>query len=525
MEEYVIVGLPLVCVDFDQPPHRHLFVSFFQTHRLGQTKKVHIYRLCTLGTVEQRMQERAEKKLYLDRMVMQDGSEPQKMEEGQDRRMLLSTLRFGCNAVFGQAMKKQKLPSLEDIEVLTDRSRSDDYSSGELRGDAGLSADTFDETKEMTSTLAFGGIDFKKIREEYATNKMKDMASIAETWKRERKNRIKMVDGMGSGYGAKAVPVLAANDYDLLTGERSVFDRELNGRTQVQKKKKVQKDFHHQDFCQSCGSGGRLVCCPRCPVSLHLYCAGITSPTQLLSCSHHNCSKCGKTPSAAGGLLYPCTACPNSYCEDDLPSEAIVLEDGCQRMEKLGFNIKNGIYVLCSKQCEQVARKEYGWKPIAKKHARCPAYMGFSSYFGGEVDDVVEGTPNRKRKGVTSAEKRASPKSQKSNPLAPPTTLAGASDEAVADPAHSLLEAPPGNNASRNLAPTVAVAATARPDNNTSCNLAPTFAAVDASIHSLSSAVAAARPGNGANLKAPPVRSESCKENKLNDIIDLTGDD
>ncbi len=38
-------------------------------HRIGQTKPVHIYRLCTEGTVEERIQQRAEKKLYLDQMV------------------------------------------------------------------------------------------------------------------------------------------------------------------------------------------------------------------------------------------------------------------------------------------------------------------------------------------------------------------------------------------------------------------------------------------------------------------------
>ena len=40
-----------------------------RVHRLGQTKPVHVYRLCTGGTIEERIQSRAEKKLYLDQMV------------------------------------------------------------------------------------------------------------------------------------------------------------------------------------------------------------------------------------------------------------------------------------------------------------------------------------------------------------------------------------------------------------------------------------------------------------------------
>lgn len=40
-----------------------------RVHRIGQTKTCHVYRFCTSGTVEQRIQQRAEKKLYLDQMV------------------------------------------------------------------------------------------------------------------------------------------------------------------------------------------------------------------------------------------------------------------------------------------------------------------------------------------------------------------------------------------------------------------------------------------------------------------------
>ena len=40
-----------------------------RVHRIGQTKPVHAYRLCTTGTVEERMQQRAEQKLYLAEMV------------------------------------------------------------------------------------------------------------------------------------------------------------------------------------------------------------------------------------------------------------------------------------------------------------------------------------------------------------------------------------------------------------------------------------------------------------------------
>jgi SWI/SNF-related matrix-associated actin-dependent regulator of chromatin subfamily A member 5 len=40
-----------------------------RVHRIGQTKPVHVYRLITSSSVEERMLQRADAKLYLDQMV------------------------------------------------------------------------------------------------------------------------------------------------------------------------------------------------------------------------------------------------------------------------------------------------------------------------------------------------------------------------------------------------------------------------------------------------------------------------
>ena len=40
-----------------------------RVHRIGQDKEVHVYRLVTSDSVEERVIERAERKLYMDQMV------------------------------------------------------------------------------------------------------------------------------------------------------------------------------------------------------------------------------------------------------------------------------------------------------------------------------------------------------------------------------------------------------------------------------------------------------------------------
>jgi hypothetical protein len=326
-------------------------------------------------------------------VITRDGVSELTLDESEDSDKLMSTLRFGCNAVFGQnADKKHALPTDEDIETITDRSRTEDFSDGKLKGGADSTAKEFDATTEFTATTDFGGVDFKKLREEHGKKtKVKDIGQITELWKkRQRKNRIKMVEGTGSGYGS-LVPVLALNDYDLESGEQSVFDRELKGRNQVQKKEKKIKEFEEQDFCQVCGDGGDLICCPRCPVSLHPKCIGLKNTKNFLCCTHHHCSVCDKSASAVGGFTFPCSSCPNAYCEDHLPTDSRILEEGCERMETLGFSLKQGVYVHCSSQCEHIAKTEHNWLPPEKKSkAVCPPILDLSSNFGGEVDDALD---------------------------------------------------------------------------------------------------------------------------------------
>jgi hypothetical protein len=85
----------------------------------------------------------------------------------------------------------------------------------------------------------------------------------------------------------------------------SRFQQELCGRPGLDRKKKsAEPTFENQDFYQVCGDSGLLVCCRKCPISLHLQCAGINNSNELMYCTHHGCSIYGKSAASVGVFFY-----------------------------------------------------------------------------------------------------------------------------------------------------------------------------------------------------------------------------
>lgn len=382
-----------------------------RVHRIGQSKTVHVYRLVTSNSVEERMVERANKKLLLDHSVNRNlGSAKKQTSDdgtGLSVKDMLKDIKFGANAIFGKHTL-EKLPTWKDIEHITDRNRTESDSIGQLKGGMEESGATFDAQKGFTESQVFGGLDYRKIREEHerkaADETPKSLQGIGHLWqtikgiegkKRDRKSRVLLVDGKGSGYGKKHVPILASNNYDLESGESSVFGRELG---HSQKKlaavpaKKGPK-FENSPWCQVCQDGGDLVLCPSCPVSLHLECCNLTQEKDFHRCKHHRCSECDKNLQEAGGLLFPCAICTLAFCEDCLPvtNEGFRYLGKYDRWESYGFNsTKNAIYIHCSAACENYARKGFKWNPESQAQ-KCPKELDVSYNFGVKTDFVSLG--------------------------------------------------------------------------------------------------------------------------------------
>lgn len=175
-----------------------------------------------------------------------------------------------------------------------------------------------------------------------------DCAEIEESAgnKRIRKERVVMIDGKGTGYGG-AVPVLV-DSIDVPAGPAPISRHRSRAWT-------------HMPFCAFCARSKSTdinsICkCAHCPRVFHTKCMeerGIPKGTGMFICPHHKCASCSRSTAAAGGLLFRCTGCLTSYCEDCLPQDEIESIGRCRSMEDLGYESKQSYYIVCPSCCLQ----------------------------------------------------------------------------------------------------------------------------------------------------------------------------
>ncbi|KAL7522328.1 hypothetical protein ACHAWX_007021 [Stephanocyclus meneghinianus] len=120
-------------------------------HRLGQKKPVSVYRLVSENTVEEKIVERAQQKLKLDAMVVQQGR--LKESDKLSKEDVMAAVRFGADAVFRS--EESTITDL-DIDVILERGKArtkelaekiQKAEKGDLldfRLDGGVSAQTFE---------------------------------------------------------------------------------------------------------------------------------------------------------------------------------------------------------------------------------------------------------------------------------------------------------------------------------------------------------------------------------------------
>jgi SWI/SNF-related matrix-associated actin-dependent regulator of chromatin subfamily A member 5 len=90
-----------------------------RAHRIGQKRPVQVFRLVTDDTVEVKVVERAQQKLKLDAMVVQQGRLQEK-EKKLSKTELLETIRFGADKIF---RSKESTITDDDIDMILEQGR------------------------------------------------------------------------------------------------------------------------------------------------------------------------------------------------------------------------------------------------------------------------------------------------------------------------------------------------------------------------------------------------------------------
>jgi SWI/SNF-related matrix-associated actin-dependent regulator of chromatin subfamily A member 5 len=176
-------------------------------HRIGQKKQVHVYRLVTDDTVEVKVVERAQQKLKLDAMVVQQGRLAEK-EKKMTKNDLLDTLRFGADSIF----RTKDSSSITDADIenilLDGEKRTKEMSAQFEEADKG---DMYDFSFDGSiGTQQFEGVDYsdKATRGGLAAPQSDGYASFGfiETGPRERKAIINYSDGTSMRTQSSAGP-------------------------------------------------------------------------------------------------------------------------------------------------------------------------------------------------------------------------------------------------------------------------------------------------------------------------------
>ncbi|KKY13165.1 putative iswi chromatin-remodeling complex atpase isw2 [Diplodia seriata] len=345
-----------------------------RAHRIGQTKPVTIYKLCTQGTVEEQMMGRIRKKLYLSakitesmRSVHGNPSTKRKRKDtaAEDNKphldvsQLKTLVRRGAQTLSHPEIDVTEMLSW-DLDTVLEKCR-DKPSDPQIGEDP-----TVDEQKWLSSMekVETAVLDGRRIQRNPDADHFSVPLNLDKGDRRKGKNTTVMVgsyavskQSMGCAEW-EAIPTLAGKDPRLADPVRA-----------------KRKPVVNQDHCQSCWDGGKIWLCSLCPRSYHEDCLtaeqkGNTRIANQFCCPQHGCADCGKRTSEAGGMLYRCRFCPLAFCEDCIDFDRTqLIGDVLPELELLGFGeVRQAYYVRCH-ACADTFNEEPEMKAFCEEQA------------------------------------------------------------------------------------------------------------------------------------------------------------
>lgn len=169
----------VIIYDSDWNPQMDL-QAMDRAHRIGQQKQVKVFRFITENTVEEKIVERAEVKLRLDKLVIQQGRLVDNKQNQLNKDEMLNMIRHGANHVF--ASKDSEITD-EDIETILMKGEAKTEGLKqklENLGESSLRNFTLD-TGATDSVYQFEGEDYRE------KQKVLGVGNWIEPPKRERK--------------------------------------------------------------------------------------------------------------------------------------------------------------------------------------------------------------------------------------------------------------------------------------------------------------------------------------------------
>ncbi|KAK0167266.1 hypothetical protein PV327_004688 [Microctonus hyperodae] len=168
----------VIIYDSDWNPQMDL-QAMDRAHRIGQQKQVRVFRFITENTVEEKIVERAEVKLRLDKLVIQQGRLVDAKQTALNKDEMLNMIRHGAHEVFAS---KDSAITDEDIDSILQRgeSKTEEMKQKlESLGESSLRNFTVDAPTD--SVYQFEGEDYRE------KQKVMGFGNWIEPPKRERK--------------------------------------------------------------------------------------------------------------------------------------------------------------------------------------------------------------------------------------------------------------------------------------------------------------------------------------------------
>ncbi|KAK1933515.1 SNF2 family N-terminal domain containing protein [Babesia divergens] len=367
-----------------------------RAHRIGQKRNVHIWKLISEWTVEERMALCREKKLHLDKLLINSNRQAMDYEEAAEAPIVSLTPA----AILKMMMHGNQALKMTEYEDITGMYLDDLLSRGRKQPPQGLD-DTID-IDESEDVAILQEEDDPNMVNVSDVMKEEDFHESEESTVVEEAEEADMPPIVIEGMNLTVSDMLNHRKLKKLLS-RSKDKEELlrqlenggflwrSGRERRRpssmyvpegfRKRSESRTIRHECRCFVCGypknhkahhkdkdgesvelDYGELIPCFRCPRSYHKMCESLGETKRTWTCRWHECCLCFRKSSQCDNMLIHCSNCPTSFCYDCFPPDYTrhyVGEDYYYALTQRGLNANssNWIFFLCSK-CKILQEKD-----------------------------------------------------------------------------------------------------------------------------------------------------------------------